>query len=623
MKIVKLNFIGVGQDVLDSLVDLQEILHFCIHQSGKQVCLNQCGSGIEIVNGKVASISYGSRNQLYYALYLLLANIDNDNYHTVQNCAFQQLTAMIDNSRNAVMNIDSIQQLVRYLAIFGYNQLMLYTEDTFQVANQPYFGYMRGAFTPQETKAIDMYCKQYGIELVPCVQTLAHFNQITRYSHYQQHIDCDDILLCEDDRTYQLIDDIFATLASNFSSRKVNIGMDESHNLGLGKYLEKHGYSTRYEIMIRHLNRVVEIATKYGFRCMMWSDMFFRLIFNGQYEGDASAIPQQLIQAIPQDITLIYWDYYSDKIEKYQRNLANHKVLSNNICFAGGAWRWMGFVGDNDYSVRTMQQSLKACKQHSISHYIVTCWGDDGGECSVFQMLPSLYYVGVNAYTPVDKCDANVDVTSFEYLYGITFSQYCQLDLPNKVVATAPLQRNNSSKFFLYNDLLLGTFDSLAYDGITNIYLQHIDAISSIDTSNCPYSYHFDRMIVLLQVLADKVELGKLLRKAYGSNDRQLLQHCADTIAAMVDRLQVFYDNFCQYWMKENKPFGLEVQQVRLGGLQKRWQWVQQQVLMYLDNNIAHIQELEQPILPFAYADARLEMLYFNDWKLSISACKV
>ena len=60
--------------------------------------------------------------------------------------------------------------------------------------------------------------------------------------------------------------------------------MDEAHNLGLGKYLDKNGYSSRFEIMSKHLKRVLEIAEKYGYSCTMWSDMFFRLLNKGAYK---------------------------------------------------------------------------------------------------------------------------------------------------------------------------------------------------------------------------------------------------------------------------------------------------------------------------------------------------
>ena len=146
---------------------------------------------------------------------------------------------MLDCSRNAVMNVKELKNFIDTISSFGYNMIQLYTEDTFEVDNEPYFGYLRARYTKNELKEIDAYCAQKKVELIPCVQTLAHLNCIFKWPEYDSINDVNDILLVEEERTYKLIDNIFATLKQCFSSKYVHIGMDEAHMLGLGKYLEK------------------------------------------------------------------------------------------------------------------------------------------------------------------------------------------------------------------------------------------------------------------------------------------------------------------------------------------------------------------------------------------------
>ena len=43
---------------------------------------------------------------------------------------------------------------------------------------------------------------------------------------------------------------------------------------------------------------------------MIWSDMFFHLVFGGYYTED-QAIDPKLMELVPEDVTLVYWDYYS------------------------------------------------------------------------------------------------------------------------------------------------------------------------------------------------------------------------------------------------------------------------------------------------------------------------
>ena len=156
----------------------------------------------------------------------------------------------------------------------GYNFAMLYTEDTYEVENEPFFGYKRGRYSKNELKEIDSYARSVGVELIPCIQTLAHLNAPLHWDEYRPIFDIDDIIMVDEERTYELIENMFRSLAESYTSRKVHIGMDEAHHVGLGRYLDAHGYSNRYELLIRHLNKVCDIAKKYGFEPMMWSDMF-------------------------------------------------------------------------------------------------------------------------------------------------------------------------------------------------------------------------------------------------------------------------------------------------------------------------------------------------------------
>ena len=131
----------------------------------------------------------------------------------------KRFCAMLDCSRNAVMQVSEIKRFATVLKKFGYNSLMLYTEDTYEVDNEPYFGYMRGRYSKQELKEIVSYCAEIGMEVIPCIQTLAHLNCMFKWdSVYGEVKDCDDILLIDEEKTYQLIRDMFSTISECFTS---------------------------------------------------------------------------------------------------------------------------------------------------------------------------------------------------------------------------------------------------------------------------------------------------------------------------------------------------------------------------------------------------------------------
>ena len=135
---------------------------------------------------------------------------------------------LLDCSRNAVMHLDGIKRFVDTISLMGYNALMLYTEDTYEVDGEPLFGYLRGRYTKDEMKEIDGYCSCKGVTLIPCIQTLAHLPQLFRWNPYQEIRDVDDVLLVGADRTYALIVKMYKTLRSCVRSKYINIGMDEA-----------------------------------------------------------------------------------------------------------------------------------------------------------------------------------------------------------------------------------------------------------------------------------------------------------------------------------------------------------------------------------------------------------
>ena len=163
---------------------------------------------------------------------------------------YKHFGVMIDCSRGAVLNVSAVKKLIDTLQKMHYNALELYTEDTFAVDGEPYFGYLRGRYSGDELQEIDAYAAAHGIELIPCVQTLAHFTNPVKLPRFAEITDVNDILLADDEKTYEFLDRVFASLARNFTSRNVNIGMDEAHMVGLGKYLDRHGFGDRFDFCV-------------------------------------------------------------------------------------------------------------------------------------------------------------------------------------------------------------------------------------------------------------------------------------------------------------------------------------------------------------------------------------
>ena len=515
---------------------------------------------------------------------------------------FDAFGVMIDVSRNAVMSMDGLRRFLPLLKKMGYNCVFLYAEDTYEVDGEPYFGYLRGRYSKAEMKELDALCAELGIELIPCVQTLAHLNAIFRWGIVER--DCEDILLVDDDRTYELIDRMLASLHECFRSRKIHVGMDEAHMLGRGKHLDLHGYEDTNTLMKRHLERVCEIAKKYDYELMVWSDMFFRSWNEGRYYIGKAEMPKEVVEALPSSVIPVHWDYYHTEKHRYTDMLENHKQLSDKTWFAGGAWSWRGMIPHNRFTLEAMLPAMDACVESGVRNVFFTMWGDDGAECSHFSQLPSLFYLA--QYAKGER-DEGAIKAKFKRLVGIDFDEFMQIDLPNEVI---PYEKKNfdPSKYMLYSDYFNGFLDYTVKPGVGKHYYEALaDRLHATARKSRRYGYLFDSAAKLCDVLAIKYELGLRTRNAYQAGDKQALADLAKNeytkLETMIDR---FARAFERQWFKDNKPHGFDIQDHHLGALIRRTKSCRRRLLDYANGKIDRIEELEEALLPFGNAGESL-----------------
>ena len=505
---------------------------------------------------------------------------------------YERFGVMIDMSRNAVMNLDSLKNFITVLKKMGYNCVMLYTEDTYEIKGEPFFGYLRGRYTAEELREIDDYAFSIGVEVIPCIQTLAHLNAYIRWK--KTPIDCDDILLVDDDRTYALIDKMFSTLKGCFRSNLIHLGMDEAHMLGRGKHLDVHGYEKSEPIMNRHLKKVNEIAKKYGYESMIWSDMFFRSWNNGRYHAPKCELPDEVKQNYPEGVIPVYWNYYAKEQSVYDDMLENHTQLSDNVWFAGGAWSWSGISPHNAYSLETMFPAMRSCRKNKIKNVIITLWGDDGAECSHYSQLPALYHI-------IEYAKGNEDSekvkAKFERLFKIPYDSFMKLDLPNSV--TGIQGSENPSKYMLYTDPFLGFFDLTVSEGVGEKYGEAKAELLGIAKTSRTYGYLFKTAAALCNVLELKYEIGVKTRHAYRDGNKEELKQLADDYLEISRRIKKLHAALSYQWHKENKPHGFDIQEIRLFGISGRIESLAKRLLDYANGKINDIEELEEDILPY------------------------
>ncbi len=605
---------------MKALNEVLPLLDMVDDASGTPVMLKRRPEGLKVYTDVEGyTVEYSTRVSLLRAVGLLAENLKKKSFDIEETPKFEYVGTMPDSSRNGMLTVESLKKWIKINALMGLNSMMLYTEDTYEVQNQPHFGYMRGRYTADEIKAIDDYAFLMGVELVPCVQTLAHLRTIFLWKEYVPMRDADGILLAGDSNVYKLIDDILDTCSNNFRSRKINLGMDEAFLLGCGTYLQKNGYRPRSEIMKEHLEVVVNKCHERGLEPMIWSDMFFRMSSPnaGYYNMNLKKIPDEILKIVPKGLKLLYWDYYSINKARYDHMFDRHADFVNNETgFAGGAVCWYGHVPLNTFSVESARVATSSAIEKGAKEAWITMWGDDGAECAHFATLPTLQVYAEACWS---------GNTSDEYLAkrmktctGASYNDFLEMEQINNVPTRTnyKLDIANPYKYMLYQDILSGKYDSHIPEGISEHFAENAKYMDKLGKRNKGYKEIFKTLSSLCSVLEIKADLGVKLKKAYDAKDIDALKKYAEKdITELLKRYDVFYTNMRKQWNLYNKPTGFEVMDIRFGALKQRAANVKYILLEYVAGKTDNIPELDIERIPYDPACDGKALNHLHFWQ--------
>ncbi len=521
---------------------------------------------------------------------------------------FKRLGLMLDMSRNSVMNLPALKKMMERMAKMGYNTLLLYTEDTYEIPEEPYFGHFRGRYSQEELRELVAFGEGLGIEMIPCIQTLAHLNAIFRWPRFEAIHDTADILLAENEGTYDFIRSMLRSVKACFSSPLVHIGMDEAHLVGLGKYLDQNGFQNRFDILSRHLKKVCEMVREEGLEPIIWGDMFFRLANHGQYYNvEEPVVPSPEELNLPEGVQITYWDYYTTRQDRFEKMIRAHRRLERPLWYAGGIWTWKGFAPDNQFSRRSTLAAVRACREEGVENIFFTLWGDDGGECMREMTLSSLF---ATARFAQGVEDLDVIAREFEEEFDIPFEAFDLLDMHEPVEGEwAKDCVTNPEKYLLFNDPFLGACDSTLLGNEGEYYKSLAEALSQY-AEHKEFGPLFRAQALLATALSRKASLGVDTRRIYRLGDKQALssmvpESLMNRYDICIKDISLYLTAFRKIWFSENKPHGFEVQEIRLGGLIQRMLSCRERLKEWRKNG-TEIPELEEDILDLKGGGAEL-----------------
>ena len=579
---------------------LKDILPFDFSsgKSGKEIKFIKDKGGLRTKNtGEGIIIHYAKKNQAFRALGIIAGKIKNNK--PIENIKEEQyfdlINIMVDTSRNAAPNINHLKKWLKYFALMGINSLMLYTESNYEVPGEKFWGYNLGKYTINELKELDAFADDLGIEMFPCIQTLAHLKRTLQWGAYSEVQDTQSVLLVGEDKTYKLIDKIIQASVKPYKSNRIHIGMDEAWDLGLGMFLNKNGYKTKPEIMEGHLEKVIKIVNKYNLKPMMWSDMFFRASSaTGEYYDTAVRFSNEIKKNIPENVSLVYWDYYHTDKGSYEYFLDKHFEISKSPIVATGANTWSRFWADYASSFAILDPCMMVCKEKNIKEVILTIWGDDGNECDYYSVMPIAQYFADHAF------NHKVNNESFQNnLFGscnIRFKEWEPAGMIDFFKGVSiPTLNGNPSKYLLWEDLLFGTMQySVKNLNLKTHYKDIARALEKSIRNKGNFNRHLNLPYQLVKVLAVKCDLPTRIQSAYLLKNKNLLKQIVNNdIPFLKKEITKLWKLHSSLWFEIYKPQGWETLEARYGGLLLRLETVRERLESYISGELDVIEELE------------------------------
>lgn len=289
--------------------------------------------------------------------------------------AFSTRGVMLDVSRCRIPRMDEFTSIIETLASLKINHLQLYTEHTFAYpgADEVWTGW--SPITPDEIRRLDALCASHGIELSANQNCFGHLHAWMKHPKYhslaETHGDwmfdlwprSGAFSLCPiDPASETFVETILAQLIPNFTSPLVNIGCDETFDIGWGRSkaaVDQHG---RAKVYLDFVTKIAATVERLGKRPMFWADI-------------ALSHPEHVAD-IPKNLVALAWGYEPDApFEKWCTEL---KAAGREVWLCPGTSSWRSITGRTAERHGNLAACAAAGVKHGVDAFLMTDWGDTG-----------------------------------------------------------------------------------------------------------------------------------------------------------------------------------------------------------------------------------------------------
>ena len=202
-----------------------------------------------------------------------------------------------DISRGQVSTLENFKRIIDFLARYKMNIYMPYLEDMIEFEAYPSIGVGRGRLSKKEVKEIVEYARIRYIDVIPAFQTLGHYENILAQKEFVEYAEFPGAasLAVTEKKTYTFLENMLKEVFEIFPSSYINIGADESYDVGYGKSKDLTKKIGKSKVHAEHYKKVFEICKRYNKKVMMYGDVILN--------------HTDILELIPNDVTIIDWHY--------------------------------------------------------------------------------------------------------------------------------------------------------------------------------------------------------------------------------------------------------------------------------------------------------------------------
>ncbi|MDD3605335.1 MAG: glycoside hydrolase family 20 zincin-like fold domain-containing protein [Kiritimatiellae bacterium] len=280
----------------------------------------------------------------------------------------------LDISRGRVPKLEALKRLADRLSFLKYNQLQLYVEHVFDFQFNPAIAQHCDPLTAEDIAALDEYCRERFIELVPSLTCFGHMGRILSLPEYRRLAEIEFPAASWEAAAWltrlrgatlnprlagsrALIGRMLDEFLPLFSSDRFNMCGDETYDLGKGA----NAGTPVDELYTEHLAFVRKLAAQHNKRLMCWGDVLLK--------------QPRAVDRIPKDITILDWGY-EPETDFLKAQLFRDAGLAVYVCPSTKSFKVL--FNEIEKARSNIAGYAQAAKHLGAEGMLVTDWGDMG-----------------------------------------------------------------------------------------------------------------------------------------------------------------------------------------------------------------------------------------------------